>query len=117
MLCQGFKHLYVLAIAGSFSKAQVGFPVMSGSFAMGELGFSGSVHVSGGENQIRGLVENDVSGPTEKATEGHHFQVNRMDGSSKPPSVGRVPENDGSSSNVLGDPNKFPQVLFSCLLF
>ncbi|CAN1149904.1 Chromatin structure-remodeling complex protein SYD [Linum perenne] len=60
-------------------------------------------------NQARGLVGNDARGPTEKTTEGHHFQVNRMDCSSTPSSVGRVPESGGGSSNILGDPNKFPQ--------
>ncbi|CAI0627012.1 unnamed protein product [Linum tenue] len=79
--------------------------------------FSGNA-VSGGvpgeailqQSMVPSLVSRQTAASlSENTTGGHNFQVNRMDETSTPLSVRRVPENDGGSSNILGDPTRFSQ--------
>ncbi|CAI0627013.1 unnamed protein product [Linum tenue] len=99
-------------VSNSFIKGQGGISVPFGSNAMGELGFSGSAQISGAESHLLGFAGQTAASLSENTTGGHNFQVNRMDETSTPLSVRRVPENDGGSSNILGDPTRFSQ--FGC---
>ncbi|CAI0466634.1 unnamed protein product [Linum tenue] len=95
-----------------FRKSQDGISVPSGSYAMGELGFSGSGQISGPESYLCGFAGHTAASPSENTTGGHNFQLNRMDETSAPLSVGMVPENNGGSSNIFGDPTRF--ICFGC---
>ncbi|EEF45471.1 chromatin structure-remodeling complex protein SYD [Ricinus communis] len=94
--------------AGPISKVHGGMPIISSSYSMGELGFSGQVPFGSSEFLKHGLAKGSVSSPSEKTMEAHFSPTNRVDDLPPSLSTGRM-ENDGGSSNIFADANKIIQ--------